>query len=74
MSEWLIYGKRTQPWQDAKGKMHYPDKTFRALNADGVRVTSLNKAFSYATKEDAQERLDKATPRPGTVFEIRKAK
>jgi len=76
MSEWLIYGKRTKPWQDKKtGKRHEPDKTFRALDSLGRRVTSLDDAFSYATKEDAQERIDKAHPDiDGVVFEIRKAK
>ena len=74
MSEYLIYGKRTKPWKNKKGYLQQPDKTFRALDAYGRRVTSLDQAFSYATKEDAQERIDKANPREGVVFEIRKAK
>ena len=78
MSQWLIYGKHLIPWIDSKGKMRDPDKTFRALNAQGVRVTKLSDAMSYASKKDAQELLDK----PGTkvriekgevCFEIRKA-
>ena len=75
MAEWLIYGKRSKPWRDKKGHMHEPDKTFRALDSVGRRVTSLDDAFSYATKEDAQERIDKAKPDfEGVLFEIRKAK
>ncbi len=75
MSEWLIYGKRTKPWKDKNGRTQQPDKTFRALDSYGRRVTSLDDAFSYATKEDAQERIDNAHPNiEGVVFEIRKAK
>jgi len=74
MPQWLIYGKRTLPWKSKDGKTHEPDKMFRALDADGCRVNKLDQAFSYATKEDAQERIDKAKPREGVVFEIRKAK
>lgn len=75
MAEWLIYGKRSKPWKDRNGRKHEADKTFRALDADGRRVTSLDDAFSYATKEDAQERIDKAKPDfEGVLFEIRKAK
>lgn len=74
MAEWLIYGRRSKPWIDKNHKVHKPDKTFRALNAKGVRVNKLNEAFSYATKEDAQERIDKAHPREGVILEIRKAK
>lgn len=75
MAEYLIYGKRTKPWRDKKGKLQQPDKTFRALDAQGCRVTNLDYAFSYATKEDAQERIDKANPPiEGVIFEIRKAK
>lgn len=78
MPQYLIYGKHLTPWIDSKGKIREPDKTFRALDARGVRVTKLDNAMSYATKEDAQEVLDK----PGTkarikreevTFQIRKA-
>ena len=78
MAQWLIYGKHLTPWIDSKGKLREPDKTFRALDARGVRVTKLDNAMSYATKEDAQEVLDK----PGTkarvekgevIFEVRRA-
>ena len=76
MPEFLIYGKRSKPWKDPKtGKMHQPDKTFRALDIRGRRVTSLDEAFSYATKEDAQERINNIKhPVDGVIFEIRKAK
>lgn len=78
MSEWLIYGKHLIPWIDSKGKMRDPDKTFRALNAQGVRVTKLSDAMSYASKEDAQEVLDKPETkarikREEVMFQIRKA-
>ena len=78
MAEYLIYGKHLTPWVDSKKKLREPDKTFRALDARGVRVTRLDDAMSYATQEDAQEVLDK----PGTkaridkgevCFEIRRA-
>lgn len=77
MVGWLIYGKRTG-LPDKHGQPVF-DKTFRALNSKGQRVTSLNEAMCYATKEDAQLILDY----PGTqkfidqklvVFEIRRAK
>jgi len=69
MSEYLIYGKRQG--QLIKGVPTY-DKTFRALDGFGMRVTSLNKAMSYATREDAQEIINKKG-RTDCLFEIRKA-
>lgn len=48
MAVYIIYGKRV-------GK----DKTFRALDANGVRVNKLENAMAYATKEDALEILEK---------------
>ena len=75
MSSFLIYGKRTQPIRNTNtGEMMGPDLTFRALDWNGKRVTKLVDAFEYATREDAQERLDKVKGKPGVVFEIRKAK
>lgn len=68
MAEWLIYGKHLTPWIDSKHKMREPDKTFRALDMHGVRVTKLDNAMSYASIEDAQEILDK----PGTKARIEK--
>lgn len=70
MSEWLIYGKRQGLF--VKGRKVY-DKTFRALDGRGKRVITLDEAMSYATKEDAQEIIDKRG-RPDCIFEIRKAK
>lgn len=35
------------------------DKQFRALDYNGVRVFKLEDAGTYATKEDAQEVIDK---------------
>ena len=74
MTQWLIYGKRTEPWWDDHNKMREPDKTFRALNAQGIRVNKLEEAMSYATKEDAQEIIDKKGTKKGVIFEIRRAK
>lgn len=76
---YLIYGKHLIKWVDSKGKWHEPDSTFRALNYQGVRVTKLSDAGEYATKEDAQEVLDKPKTKErvekGEVaFEIRVAK
>ena len=48
MAVYIIYGKRV-------GK----DRTFRALDANGVRVNKLKDAMAYATKEDALEILEK---------------
>jgi len=55
MSEFLLYGKRTG-LPDKNGNPVF-DKTFRALDAWGVRVNKLSDAMSYATKEDALEVL-----------------
>jgi len=75
MSAYLIYGKRT-------GKIEYGepvyDKTFKALNYAGVRVTKLADAGTYATREDAQNVIDeKCTDYKEAglcEYEIRKAK
>lgn len=76
---YLLYGKRSKPWRDSKGRMHEPDSRFAALDAYGCRVTKKNLAFEFATVEDAQDYLDKMTkskdrnPPDGVLFEIRKA-
>lgn len=74
----LLYGKRTGLVNPETGEPVY-DKTFRALDSFGVRVTKLSDAMSYATKEDIQDLLDKpktkAAIEAGLVeFDIRKAK
>lgn len=74
MSEYLIYGKRIKPFTTKKGKVLGPDKQFRALDARGVRVSRLADAMSYATKEDAQEIIDRTLKqRDDVTFEIRRA-
>ena len=78
MSEFLIYGKHLTTWVDSKGKWHDPDSRFAALNARGVRVSRLADAMSYATKEDAQEVLNKPgikarIDRGEICFDIRRA-
>lgn len=75
MSQYLIYGKRTEAILNTDThKFMGPDSSFRALNEKGERVSKLSDAFSFATKEDAQEFLDAHKPKHGVVFEIRKAK
>ena len=74
MAEWLIYGKRTEPWWDSHNKMRKPDKTFRALDAKGIRVNKLEDAMSYATKEDAEEVIAKKGTKKGVILEVRRAK
>lgn len=73
----LLYGKHTKSWRDKNGKMREPDSRFAALDARGRRVSRLDQAMSYATKEDIQEILDrpavKARIERGEVaFDIRK--
>lgn len=73
----LLYGKHMKPWKDKKGKLREPDSRFAALDARGRRVSRLDQAMSYATKEDIQEILDrpgvKARIERGEVaFDIRK--
>ena len=77
MPTYLIYGKHTKEWWNREKRRREPaDKTFRAIDWKGVRVTKLENAASFASKEDAQEYLDKhADPsRDDVAFEIRKAK
>lgn len=61
MCSWFIYGKRTAPehWDSVRHRMIPQDKQFRALNIKGERVPRLENAAPFATKEDAQEFLDK---------------
>lgn len=74
MSGYLIYGKRTEPVRDKNtGKIYGPDSRFCALDWGGKRVARKTDAFEYATKEDAQERIDKMGGKPGVIFEIRKS-
>lgn len=70
MSEYLIYGKRQGQLID--GVPTY-DKTFRALDSSGKRVVKLDQAMSYATREDAQEVINKKG-RTDCIFEVRKVK
>ena len=49
------------------------DKNFKALDSRGCRVTKLSDAMSFATREDAQEIIDKKGD-PNCIFEVRKAK
>lgn len=77
MVGWLIYGKRTGLLNKQKKPVF--DKTFRALNSVGQRVTTLSDAMCYAEKEDAQAILDKPATKKLideglVIFEIRKAK
>lgn len=75
---WLLYGKRTGlPHPDTNEPIY--DKTFRALDSWGVRVTRLSDAMAYAEKSDIQRILDrpklkKAIDDGLVQFEIRPAK
>lgn len=60
---YLIYGKGPE------------DKAFKALDAKGCRVSKLGNAMSYATKEDAEERIASCGGmKEGCEYQIRKAK
>ena len=68
-----IYGKRTEILPG----MEKPDLTFRALTYNGVRVSKLQDAGTFATKEDAEEHLERNNKKgikPGIKFEIRTIK
>ena len=75
MPAYLIYGKRTGKIEN--GEPVY-DKMFKSLNYSGVRVTKLADAGTYATREDAQEIIDKKCTEYRDAglceYEIRKAK
>lgn len=71
----LIYGKCTEPYNG-----NPLQKNFKALDGNGIRVNKKTDAFEYATKEDAQEVIDKAIKfhadhnlRYPVVFNIRKS-
>lgn len=72
---YLIYGKRQGLVVD--GEPVY-DKMFKALDYGGVRVTKLADAGEYATREDAQEVIDKKCAEYKNAglceYQIRKAK
>lgn len=72
---YLIYGKRTGKIEN--GEPVY-DKMFKALDYSGVRVTKLANAGEYATREDAQEVMNKKCMEYKEAglceYEIRKAK
>lgn len=71
---YLIYAKRAKEWWGHEDrKWHEPDKTFRAIDYKGMRVNKLSEAATFATKEDAEEFMDR-TLKPGVEWEIRKAK
>lgn len=75
---YLIYGKRTGLLDSKTNKPAF-DKQFKALDSWGVRVNKLRDAMAYATREDAQEQINKPQVqqriKDGLVqFEIRKAK
>lgn len=55
---YLLYGKRTGLVHPETGEPVY-DKTFRALDARGVRVNKLTEAMAYAERSDIEELLNK---------------
>lgn len=73
MGCFFVYGKRTaeKHWNNYRGCWIPQDKQFRALNANGVRVNKLTEAIPFATKEDAEEFINKHKFLPGVELEIR---
>lgn len=79
MGEWLIYGKHTKSWQDKTNRWRDPDARFAALDGKGCRVSRLDQAMSYATKQDALEVISRPetqakVDRGEVCFEIRRAR
>lgn len=77
MATYLVYGKRVEGYYDSGMRKYLePHKTFRALNYNGERVTKLEEAGSFASKEDAEQWLfdPKKKIRSQWKYEIRKAK
>ena len=71
---YYIYGKRTEPFFNFETcKWIDPDKVFRPINAEGIRVSKKKDAKIFETKEDAQNFLSKKKIRKGVIFEIRKS-
>lgn len=71
---YAVYGKRSA-WRNTEtNRMEDPDKTFRALNGYGERVTRLSDAIVFYTKEDAEEWVNSHKFRPEATIEIRKIK
>ena len=72
---YLIYGKRTGKIE--KGEPVY-DKTFKALDYSGIRVSKLADAGTYAERADAQEVIDTKCKEYADAglceYQIRKAK
>lgn len=68
-----VYGKRTQEiYYKSQGVFEGPDKTFRALDANGERTVRKADAITFNTSDDAQAWIDKYHWRPGVELEIRK--
>ena len=68
-----VYGKRTETiWYPSRRISQGPDKTFRALDAHGERVTVKANAITFETREAAQEWIDKHKWHKGVIVEIRK--
>lgn len=73
---YMIYGKHTKPWRNSLGQTKDADIKFRALDYGGYPVTRLANAGIYATREDAQEVIDKCADEndDGLQFLIKKVK
>lgn len=71
---YAIYGKRSKEWlNEETDELMPPDTTFKALDAEGRRVSKLSDAFAFATKEDAERYLfeNNTHPRDGFILEVR---
>lgn len=66
---YFVYGKRTEP--DGKFILQ-PDKQFRPLDVFGRRVTKLEDAIPFVTREEAQEWVNEHSFKDGVKIEIRK--
>ena len=81
MANYAVYAKRIKPWRNYKGEYFEPDKCFRALDGNGIRVTKLVDAMVFATKEDAIEWVEYKSKHsslgkinPDWEWEVRKIK
>lgn len=66
---YCIYGKRIRP---VFGVTTEPDKVFRPINEQGIRVVSKAQAIQFSSREEAKEFLGKQKLRKEAVFEIRR--
>lgn len=75
---YFVYVKRTAPehWNSQRREFIPQDTQFRAINDKGVRVSKLEQAMMFESKEEASEwmqsKIDKRGLVDGVVWEVRK--